>query len=92
MKRSTLDLVITLPWLAAAVVLLVVARLDDNAREQRLALAGSALICFSIGCQTRTSAGLHEIAERRAAAAAPPLPPPAPTPPSTPPLTPPSSR
>ena len=66
MKRSSLDLVITLPWLAAAVVLLVVARLDENAREMRLALLGSATSCFSIGCLTRTSMGLHEIAERRA--------------------------
>ena len=57
MKRSALALLVTLPWLAA--VLLLVARVAANTRELRLALMGSAAICFSIGCLARTSAGLQ---------------------------------
>jgi hypothetical protein len=67
MKRSSLALLVTLPWLAAALLLLV-ARAAANTRELRLALMGSAAICFSIGCLARTSVGLQQIAERRAAA------------------------
>ena len=89
MKRSSLDLVITLPWLAAAVVLLVVTRVDAESREMRLALLGSAAICFSIGCLARTSVGLHDLAEHRSQPAAGPArgasrqepPPPLPAPP-----------
>jgi hypothetical protein len=66
MKRSALALLVTLPWLAA--VLLLVARVAVHTRELRLALMGSAAICFSIGCLARTSVGLQQIAERRAAA------------------------
>ncbi|MFM8278589.1 MAG: hypothetical protein ACKN89_16675 [Cyanobium sp.] len=58
MKRSALALLVTLPWLAA-VLLLLVARVAANTRELRLALMGSAAICFSIGCLARTSAGLQ---------------------------------
>lgn len=56
MTRSQLGLVVTLPWLAAGVVLLAMTRIEGETREAQLGLFGSAAICFSIGCLARTSA------------------------------------
>ena len=61
MTRSQLGLVVTLPWLAAGVVLLAMTRLEGETREAQLGLFGSAAICFSIGCLARTSLGLHDL-------------------------------
>ena len=61
MTRSQLGLVVTLPWLAAGVVLLAMTRLDGETREAQLGLFCSAAICFSIGCLARTSLGLHDL-------------------------------
>ena len=61
MTRSQLAMVVTLPWLAAGVVLLAMTRLEGETREAQLGLFGSAAICFSIGCLARTSMGLHDL-------------------------------
>ncbi len=61
MTRSQLGMVVTLPWLAAGVVLLAMTRLEGETREAQLGLFGSAAICFSIGCLARTSLGLHDL-------------------------------
>ena len=61
MTRSQLAMVVTLPWLAAGVVLLAMTRLEGETREAQLGLFGSAAICFSIGCLARTSLGLHDL-------------------------------
>jgi hypothetical protein len=61
MTRSQLAMVVTLPWLAAGVVLLAMTRLEGETREAQLGLLGSAAICFSIGCLARTSLGLHDL-------------------------------
>jgi hypothetical protein len=83
MSRSQLAMVVTLPWLAAGVVLLARTRIEDESQEVKLGLFGSAAICFSIGCLARTSLGLHDLmlaSQERAAAPEPP----APRPPSLP--------
>lgn len=61
MTRSQLGMVVTLPWLAAGVVLLAMTRLEGETRQAQLGLFGSAAICFSIGCLARTSLGLHDL-------------------------------
>ncbi len=61
MTRSQLGLVVTLPWLAAGVVLLAMTRIQGETRQAQLGLFGSAAICFSIGCLARTSLGLHDL-------------------------------
>ena len=74
MSRSQLAMVVTLPWLAAGVVLLTMTRIEGETQEAKLGLFGSAAICFSIGCLARTSVMLHELAQeeqRRSRAALP---------------------
>ncbi|WP_216920107.1 hypothetical protein [Synechococcus sp. CCAP 1479/9] len=78
MTRSQLGLVVTLPWLAAGVVLLAMTRIEGETREAQLGLFGSAAICFSIGCLARTSLGLHDLTQARSSAAPPEAPPAAP--------------
>jgi hypothetical protein len=82
MTRSQLGLVVTLPWLAAGVVLLAMTRIQGETREAQLGLFGSAAICFSIGCLARTSLGLHDLMQARTVppAAAPSAPSPGPPP------------
>jgi len=75
MTRSQLGLVVTLPWLAAGVVLLAMTRIQGETREAQLGLFGSAAICFSIGCLARTSLGLHDLMQAPRTAP-PPLAPP----------------
>lgn len=55
--------VITLPWIAAALVMLLVAKLRDDAVRWHWGLFGNAAICFSIGCLARSSVMLHELAQ-----------------------------
>ena len=77
MSRSQLAMVVTLPWLAAGVVLLAMTRIEAESQEVKLGLFGSAAICFSIGCLARTSLGLHDLmlaSQARAAAPEPPAP------------------
>jgi hypothetical protein len=85
MTRSQIALVVTLPWLAAGVVLLAMTRIDGETQEAKLGLFGSAAICFSIGCLARTTLGLHDLMQASHAMAAPPQPPsgPSPSPPRT---------
>jgi hypothetical protein len=83
MSRSQLAMVVTLPWLAAGVVLLAMTRIESESQEVKLGLFGSAAICFSIGCLARTSLGLHDLMLASQARAAAPEPP-APRPPSPP--------
>lgn len=82
MTRSQLGLVVTLPWLAAGVVLLAMTRLQGETREAQLGLFGSAAICFSIGCLARTSLGLHDLMQARTATATSPATPTPPLPPA----------
>ncbi len=79
MTRSQLGLVVTLPWLAAGVVLLAMTRIEGETREAQLGLFGSAAICFSIGCLARTSLGLHDLMQGHGTAPPPVAPPGAPT-------------
>lgn len=83
MSRSQQAMVVTLPWLAAGVVLLAMTRIEAESQEVKLGLFGSAAICFSIGCLARTSLGLHDLMLASQARAAAPEPP-APRPPSPP--------
>jgi len=62
MSRRQLEMFVTLPWLAASVVMLIMTRIDGETQEAKLGLIGSAAICFSIGCLARTSLGLHDSA------------------------------
>jgi hypothetical protein len=64
MSRRQLELIVTLPWLAAAGVLLALTRIAGETAAIKLGLLGSAAICFSIGCLARTSLGLHDLASR----------------------------
>ncbi|MFM7235400.1 MAG: hypothetical protein ACKOYK_01290 [Cyanobium sp.] len=63
MTRHQLHLVVTLPWLASAVVLLTMTRIKGETRATQLGLLGSAAICFSIGCLARTSLALAELSQ-----------------------------
>lgn len=69
MSRRQLELIITLPWLAAAVVMLILTRIEGESQQTRLGLLGSSAICFSIGCLARTSLALHDLSAGKAAAA-----------------------
>ena len=60
MSSKRLITVITLPWVAAAVVMLLVTKLRDDGTRWHWGLFGSAAICFSIGCLARTSVMLAE--------------------------------
>ncbi len=64
MSRRQLELIVTLPWLAAAGVMLALTRIAGETAAVKLGLLGSAAICFSIGCLARTSLGLHDLAGR----------------------------
>jgi hypothetical protein len=55
MSSRRLITVITLPWVAAALVLLLIVKLRDDGARWHWGLFGSAAICFSIGCLARTS-------------------------------------
>ncbi|MEA5422774.1 hypothetical protein VB716_14535 [Synechococcus sp. CCY9201] len=56
MLPNRLLLVVTLPWLAAALVVLLALRQRDTSLRWDWGLFGSGAICFSIGCLARTSA------------------------------------
>ena len=56
MLTKRLFLVVTLPWLAAALVVLLALRQRDDGPRWDWGLFGSGAICFSIGCLARTSA------------------------------------
>jgi len=60
MSSKRLITVITLPWLAAALVLLLITKLRDDGMRWHWGLFGSAAICFSIGCLARTSVMLAD--------------------------------
>ena len=60
MSSRRLLTVVTLPWVAAALVILLITKLRDDAMRWHWGLFGSAAICFSIGCLARTSAMLAE--------------------------------
>ena len=55
LSRSALSRSVAMPWLAAAVVLLLFFTEKDGGRPFPWNLLGSGLICFSIGCLARTS-------------------------------------
>jgi len=61
MNRSTVLLIIGIPWATAVAVLLMVTKIHAFSRVH-WGLLGSACICFSIGCLARTSVGLHDMA------------------------------
>lgn len=69
MYRRTLELIVTLPWLAASLVMLLMTRIDGESQQAKLGLLGSSAICFSIGCLARTSLALHDLATSKAATA-----------------------
>ncbi len=95
MTRSQIAMVVTLPWLAAGVVLLAMTRIEGQTQEAKLGLFGSAAICFSIGCLARTSLGLHDLmqaSQARNSQAPASLPPPGATAPPEKPLPPPGTR
>ena len=73
MGSKRLITIITLPWIAAALVLLLVTKLRDDALRWHWGLFGNAAICFSIGCLARTSVLLHDQVqpEKKADAARP---------------------
>jgi hypothetical protein len=60
MGSKRLITIITLPWIAAAIVLLLVTKLRDDSLRWHWGLFGNAAICFSIGCLARTSVLLHD--------------------------------
>jgi len=60
MGSKRLITIITLPWIAAALVLLLVTKLRDDSLRWHWGLFGNAAICFSIGCLARTSVLLHD--------------------------------
>jgi len=70
MSRRQLELIITLPWLAASLVMLILTRIDGESRELKLGMLGSSAICFSIGCLARTSVALHDLAAAKGPAPA----------------------
>jgi hypothetical protein len=96
MTRSQIAMVVTLPWLAAGVVLLAMTRIEGETQEAKLGLFGSAAICFSIGCLARTSLGLHDLMQASQARNAQAQPaqglPGVTAPPQQPPLPPPGTR
>ena len=73
MNRSTVLLIIGVPWAVAVSVLLMVTKIHAFSGRVHWGLLGSACICFSIGCLARTSLGLHDLMQAsQAKAAAPP--------------------
>lgn len=61
MNRQLLRLLVTLPWLAALLILFVVVKLIDKRSRVHWSSLGSGMICFSIGCLARTTLGLHNL-------------------------------
>ena len=53
--------VITLPWIAAAAVMLLLTKLRDGEVRWHWGLFGNAAICFSIGCVCKVSWELAKI-------------------------------
>jgi len=70
MGNNRLVTIITLPWIVAAIVLLLMTKLRDDAIRWHWGLFGNAAICFSIGCLARTSVMLHDLAQAEKKAAA----------------------
>lgn len=64
MSRSSVLLIIGIPWAVAVAVLLMVTKIHAFSGRVHWGLLGSACICFSIGCLARTSVGLHDMAQR----------------------------
>ena len=64
MSRSSVLLIIGIPWATAVAVLLMVTKIHAFSGRGHWGLLGSACICFSIGCLARTSVGLHDMAQR----------------------------
>ncbi|NDC34990.1 MAG: hypothetical protein EBZ51_06300 [Synechococcaceae bacterium WB9_2_112] len=64
MGRSSVLLLIGLPWVTAVAVVLMVTKIHSFGGRVHWGLLGSACICFSIGCLARTSVGLHDMAQR----------------------------
>ena len=64
MKRSSVLLIIGIPWATAVAVVLMVTKIHSFSGRLHWGLLGSACICFSIGCLARTSVGLHDLAQR----------------------------
>jgi hypothetical protein len=64
MSRSSVLLIIGIPWATAVAVLLMVTKIHAGTGRVHWGLLGSACICFSIGCLARTSVGLHDMAQR----------------------------
>ena len=64
MSRSSVLLIIGIPWATAVAVLLMVTKIHAFSGRVHWGLLGSACICFSIGCLSRTSVGLHDMAQR----------------------------
>ena len=60
MSRSGLLKLVTLPVLAAAVLLLLVAKVRDGGGPTPWNLFGGGLICFSIACLARTALASRE--------------------------------
>ena len=71
MSRSTVLLIVGLPWAAAVAQLLMVTKIHAFGGRVHWGLLGSACICFSIGCLARTSVGLHDLAQRAKASPMP---------------------
>lgn len=65
MRSKRLISIITLPWLAAALVILLITKLRDDGTRWHWGLYGSAAICFSIGCLARTSVMLADQQKRQ---------------------------
>jgi hypothetical protein len=64
MSRSTVLLIIGVPWATAVAVLLMVTKIHAFSGRVHWGLLGSACICFSIGCLACTSVGLHDLAQQ----------------------------
>jgi len=60
MGSKRLITIISLPWIAAAIVMLLFTKLRDDSLRWHWGLVGNAAICFSIGCLARTSVLLHD--------------------------------
>ena len=63
MSRSSVLLIIGIPWATAVAVVLMVTKIHAFSGRVHWGLFGSACICFSIGCLARTSVGLHDLAQ-----------------------------
>jgi hypothetical protein len=73
MSRSSVLLIIGIPWATAVAVVLMVTKIHANSGRVHWGLLGSACICFSIGCLARTSVVLHDLAQAARREPAPPV-------------------